>query len=145
MYALQKTMPLLIHARHPLLRRHPPRQKHHALRPHPRHSVNDLLRKPLPSMVRVAVRLVRTDRETGIQHEDAAIGPGGEEAAVSGGRGEVGVVFFDGRVDVFEGGRGGGGGPDGEAEAVGLVEVVVGVLAEDNGFDGGEGGVAGPE
>ena len=27
---------------------------------------------------------------------------------------------------------------------MGLVDVVVGVLAEDDGFDGGEGGVAGP-
>jgi hypothetical protein len=35
-------------------------------------------------------------------------------------------------------------GADGEAEAVGLVVVVVGVLAEDYGFYCGEGGVAGP-
>jgi len=96
-------------------------------------------------MIRMAIRLVRADRETGVEHEHTAIGPEGKETAIFGGRGEVGIVFFDGGVDVFKGGGRGGGGADGEAEAMGLVEVVVGVLAEDDGFDGGEGGVAGPE
>jgi len=95
-------------------------------------------------MVRMAIRLVRADRKAGIQHKYPAVCPWGEEAPVLGGRDEGRIVFFDGDVDVLERGWGGGGGADGEAEAVGLVEVVVGVLAEDDGFDGVEGGVAGP-
>jgi hypothetical protein len=55
------------------------------------------------------------------------------------------VVFLKGDVHVFEGGGRGGGRSDGEAEAVGLIVVVVWILAEDDGFDGVEGCVFGPE
>ena len=51
---------------------------------------------------------------------------------------------MDGNVDVFEGGGSRDWRADGEAEAVGLVDVVVGILADDYGFNGVEGSVAGP-
>lgn len=82
--------------------------------------------------------------QAGVEEQDAALSPGGEETTVVGGRREGWVVAREGFVDVFEGGRGGRGRLDGEGEAVGLVVVVVGVLAEDYGFDCVEGGVTGP-
>lgn len=51
---------------------------------------------------------------------------------------------MNGNVDIFEGGGSRDWRSDGEAEAVGLVDVVVGVLTDDYGFDGVEGSVAGP-
>lgn len=51
---------------------------------------------------------------------------------------------MEGGVDIFQGRRSDGGRTDGKAEAVGLVEVVVRILAEDYGFDSWERGVAGP-
>lgn len=89
----QNTMPLLINPRAPLLRRSAPRQKHNTSRPNLAYRINNLLCKALPSPIRVAVCLVRADGETSVQEEDASIGPGGEEAAVFGGRLEARVVF----------------------------------------------------
>lgn len=145
MHTLQHQMlPALLKLPTPLLRRLSPSQKHHPLRPLRSHSINHFLRESFPTLLGMGISFVRTHGEAGIEHEDAAIGPGGEEAAIFGWRGEVGVVFFEGDVHVFERGRGRGRWSDGEAEAVGLIDVVVGVLAEDDGFDGGEGRVAGP-
>lgn len=95
-------------------------------------------------MVRMAVRLVCPDGETGIQEQDAAIGPRCEKPAVVGWGRECGVVLLQGDVDILERRGRGRRGADGEAEAVGLVEVVIGVLAEDDGLDGVEGRVARP-
>lgn len=92
----------------------------------------------------MAIRLVRSYGKTGIQKQHATIRPRCEKTAVVGWGRECGVVFLQGGVDVFERRRGGRRRADGEAEPVGLVEVVVGVLAEDDGFDGVEGRVARP-
>jgi hypothetical protein len=93
----------------------------------------------------VAVGLVRAHRQAGVDHEHAPLCPGDEKAAVVGGCDEVGVTLFDALVDVDEGGGCACGWSDGEAEAVGLVVVVVGVLANYYCFDGVEGGVSGPD
>ena len=130
MHTLQNTMPLPIDLRHPLPSRQPPRQKHHAPRPDPGNRIDDLLGKFLPSLIRVAIRVVRADRQTRVQQQDAAVGPGRQEAAVfRRGRFEGRVVFGQGEVDVFERWRGRSRRADGETEAVRLVVVVVGVLA----------------
>jgi len=92
----------------------------------------------------MTVRLVRPYRQTGIQQQDATVCPGGEETAFVGRRLEGRVVDREGFVNVCEGRGRVDGRADGEAEAVGLVDVVIGVLAEDYGFDCGEGGVSGP-
>ena len=145
MHALQHAMlRLRLDPLHPILRRHPPRQEHHPLRPHLGHRVNHLLRKLLPPMIRMAVRLVRPHRQARVEHQHAPIRPRSQQPAVLGRRREGRVVLLDGRIDVLQGRRRGRRRADGEAQPVGLVDVVVGVLAENDGFDGGEGRVAGP-
>ena len=67
MHALQHAMPHPIQLGHPLCRRFSPRQKHHPVGPFLRHKINHLLRKLLPSLIRVAVRLVRSHRQTRVQ------------------------------------------------------------------------------
>ena len=47
------------------------------------------------------VGVVRAHREARVDHEDAAVGPGGKEAAVAGGFFEVRVVFLDGGVHIL--------------------------------------------
>ena len=144
MHTLQNAMFPLVYLGNPLPRRLSPSQKYHAPRPHFHHRINDFLRELLPPVIRMAICLVRAHRETGVEKEDSAVCPWGEEAAVLGRRGESRVVVFEGYVNVFQGGWRGDGGANGEAETVGLVEVVVGVLADDDDFDGVEGGVSGP-
>jgi hypothetical protein len=100
MHALQHTMLLAVHLADPLPSGRAPGQEHHAPAPLRRHGVDDLLREALPAVVRVRVRLVGADRQAGVEQEDAAVGPGGEEAASVRGRGEVGVVVLEAFVDV---------------------------------------------
>ena len=87
---------------------------------------------------------MRANSEAGVEEEDAAVSPGGEETAFVGWCSEVGIIVFERFVDVHEGGRSRGGRANGEGKAVGLVDVVVGVLADYDGFDGVEGRVTGP-
>ena len=82
--------------------------------------------------------------EAGVYHEDALFGPGCEKAASFGWRIEGRVVVFELFEHVLERGGSGRGWAHGEAEAVGLVVVVVGVLSEHYNFDGVKGGVSGP-
>jgi len=118
------------------LGRRSPSQEHHSSGPLRSNSIYDLLREFLPAAIGMRVGFVSTHGETGVEQEDAAVGPGSEEAAVLGGWDEGGVVFGKRFVDVFQGGRGGSWGLDGEREAVCLVVVMVGVLADDYGFHG---------
>lgn len=84
----------------------------------------------LPAALGVGVCSVCLDGETGVEKQHAFAGPGSEVAV--GGRHEVRVVVAESLEDVDEGGRDAGVGvADGEGEAVGLVVVVVGVLADD--------------
>lgn len=92
----------------------------------------------------MAICFVCTHRKARIEQQDAAVGPRGKETAVVGWGFERGVVLLEGLVHVLEGRRRAGGWADGEAEAVGLVDVVVGVLAQDDGFHCVEGGMARP-
>lgn len=92
----------------------------------------------------MAIRLVRTHSQARVQEQDAAVGPRCQ-VAVFVGRGREGrVVARERYVDVFQTCGRGRGGAHGEGEAVGLERVVVGVLAEDYGFDGVEGCMTGP-
>lgn len=114
---------------HPLLGRLPPSQKHHAVRPRLGHRIDDLLGKRFPALASVAICRACLHGETRIQHQDAALGPGGKEAASLWGIFEIWIILFDGRVDVSERWGRGLGGPHREAESVGFFGVVVGILA----------------
>lgn len=93
----------------------------------------------------MTVGLVRSHRQTRIEKQYATICPWGEQTSFLRRRFEaVGVFFLEKFVDVCEGWGGRGGRADGEAETVGLVWPMVGILAEDHAFHGIERCVAGP-
>lgn len=92
----------------------------------------------------MTVGVVSADGQTCIEKQDATVGPRRQKTTFVRRRVEGRVIFLQSGVDVLERRWGGCWGTNGEAEAVGLVEVVVGVLAEDDGFDGGERCVTGP-
>lgn len=147
MHARQYTMRLALgHARglDLLPRGRAPGQEHDALRAPLADDLEHLGREALPALVLVAVRLVGAHRQHGVEQQDAAVGPGRQQAAPVRRRREGRVVDLQGLVDVDQGRRRGRRRAHGEREAVGLVQVVVGVLAEDDDFDGVEGGVPGP-
>ena len=73
--------------------------------------------------------------EAGVEEQDATVSPGGEQSAFVGRWHEGGVVVLEGFIDVYERRGGWGWWADGEGEAVGLVDIVVGVLTDDYGFD----------
>lgn len=143
MHTLEHAMPPSIDRRHPRFRRRAPHQEHDPPRPLLRHDVDDLLRELFPPLLRVAVGLLVAHGQDGVEHQHALFRPRHEQAAVLGRGLEVGVVLFERDVDVLQ--RGWGGSlADGETESVGLVDVVVGVLAEDHGFHRVERGMFGP-
>jgi hypothetical protein len=90
-------------------------------------------------MVTVGICLVGSNGETGIDEEDTAVGPGGEETPVLWGWSEVWVILCEGFEDVFEGRWSGGRSADGETETMGLIEVMIRVLADNYSFDSIEG------
>lgn len=100
MHRLQNTMLRLINLRNPRAGRFPPRQKDDSIPTNPRNKVNRLLRKLLPPLAGVAVGLVCADGQTSVDHEDAPLGPGDEQASVVGRCDKVGIVLFDALVDV---------------------------------------------
>jgi len=138
MHALQHKMLIHRDALHPVLRRRPPSQEHYTIRPDLRHGVDNLLRQQLPALAGVRVCLVLADSKARVQQQDTAVRPGREETTLVRRRLVVGVVDLEGLVDVLEGGWRRCGRTDGEAEAVGLVGVMVRVLACDDYFDGVE-------
>jgi|SRR5271154_4395717 len=119
-----------------LLRRRAPRQKYYTSRPYFAHSVDDLLRKTLPTLALVAIRLVCADRKASVEHQDTLLSPGGQQATVIRWWSEGWVVVLQSGVHVFERGRRWSRGPDGEAETMCLVVIMVGVLAYDNSLHG---------
>lgn len=85
-------------------------------------------------MVRMTIRVVCSYGKTGIQEQHAAIRPRRKKSAVVGWGCECGVVLLQGYVNVLERRGCGRRRADGEAETVSLVEVVIGVLTDDDGF-----------
>ena len=144
MHTLQNQMLVHRDALGPILRRRAPRQKHNPVRPHLGHGVNHFLRKQLPPFARVRICLAPADGQASVEQQDAAFCPWREEPALVWRGLVVWVLDLEGFVYVLEGRGRGRGWADREAEAVGLVGAVVGVLACDDDFDGVEGGVAGP-
>lgn len=78
---------------------------------------------------------MRAHREAGVEQQDPAIGPWCEQTAFVGRCGEAGIVILKSNVDVLERWGSRGRWADGKGETVCLVYVVVGILAENDGFD----------
>ncbi len=145
MHTLQDTMPILVDPGDSLASWRTPSQEDHASRPHFRNSIYDLLGELLPALVGVAVRLVRSNRQTCVQQQHTTISPRREKSTVLWRWLECRIIFADRNIDVFQGWWSRRRGADGEAEAVSLVDVVIGVLAQDDGFDRVERSMPGPE
>lgn len=127
-----------------LLSRLAPSQEDYTARTLCSNSINDLLRELLPALSGVRVGLVCAYGQAGVEEKHATLSPGREEAAILGRRRERRIIFFEALVDILKRGRSGCRWANGETEAVGLIQVVVGVLADDDCFDGREGRVSGP-
>mmetsp|Transcript_22618 Transcript_22618/g.62945 ORF Transcript_22618/g.62945 Transcript_22618/m.62945 type:complete len:228 (+) Transcript_22618:726-1409(+) len=104
------------------------------------HRPNDLVRELLPSPFLVAVSLPPPDRQNVVDHQDALLGPalqvpvGGHFVKPRNFR-----VLQEFLVNVLEGRRDRNALADREAEAVGLVGSVVGILADNDELGLGEG------
>jgi hypothetical protein len=142
MHTLQHEVLVNWHTNHPLLRRRAPSQDNYAVCPNLRHSVNHFLRKKLPPLALMRVGFALSHRQARVQQQNATISPGRQQAALVRRSLVIRVLFLEGFVDVLEGRRSGVRWTDGEAEAVGLVGAVVGILACDDNFDGVEGCVS---
>lgn len=129
MNTLQYAVLILIHLLDPKAGWFPPSQEHHTSRPTLRHNINDLLSKAFPSFTRMAVCFVCPYRKACIQQQDATVRPWGQQSSVLRRRLEVGVVLLECFVYILKGGWGRRRCTHGEAQAVGLVDVVIGVLA----------------
>ena len=134
MRGLQHQMPAPVDFSAAFLRRLAPGEEHDSAGPFGVDDVDDLLRQALPAFVAVAVGVVSADGEAGVEEEDAAVGPGGEQAAVLGWWAEVWVVLLERGVHVLERWWSWGRRPDREAQSMRLVVVVVGVLAQNDGL-----------
>ena len=130
-----------IDALHSALRRLAPSQEHNTSSTLRSHGVDDFLCELLPSFVCVGVCGVRLHRQACIEEQYATVRPWCEQSASLGRRSEGRVVSLEAFIDVLKGRRSRCWWADREAEAVCLVVVVVGILADDHGFDGLEGSV----
>lgn len=99
--------------------------------------VDDGIGECFPAFIFVGIGLGMAHGQDGVEQEDALFCPCGEIAVVRGADAKVGVEFF---VDVDEGWGRRRGAFYGEAQAVGLVVAVVGILSENEHLDAGIGG-----
>lgn len=144
MHRLQHAVPVPVDVLDPQARGAAPGQEDDAARALRGHDVDDLLRERLPALLGVRVGRVRANRQAGVEQQHPAVGPGGQEAGLVGRGPEGRVVDRDALEDVVQRRRGDRWGADGEAEAVGLVDVMIGVLADDHRLNGVEGRVLRP-
>lgn len=143
-HAFEHKVLLRVDAPGTLLGRHTPRQENNTIGADAVHCFNDLLCETLPSLLTMTVGLVSPHRQARVEQENAAVGPWRQQAAILRRCFEVRVIFLQRNVDVFERGGSGRGRADGEAETVGLVDVVVRILTKDDGLDCVERRVTGP-
>ena len=144
MHGLEHAVPRPIHILDPQPRRLAPRQTHDASGALRGHNIDDLLRELLPSLAGVRVRIVRADSQGGVKEQHATVRPRREQAGVVGWGSEGREVVLQTGEDVLQRGRGNRGRADGEAQAVRLIDIVVGVLADDHRFDSVEGCMSRP-
>lgn len=138
MHTPQNEVLLLIYILDALRRGAAPSQEHYACCAHLRDGVDHLLSQELPALAGVRVSFAGPDSQARIEEQDAAVRPWRQQTALIGWSLEVGVVFLEGLVDVLEGWWGVSRWADGEAEPVGLIGAVIGILTGDDGLDGVE-------
>jgi hypothetical protein len=90
------------------------------------------------------VGLPTSNSQTCIDEQDATLGPRDQQSSFVGWCLEIGVVFLERNVYVLERWGSRGGCLDREAEAMGLIGAVVGVLSCNYGFHGVKGCVSRP-
>lgn len=100
MRALQHQMLAAVNTLHPRLGRLAPGQEHYTLCALCGHSIDDFLCELLPAFVGVRVCIVSAHSQACVEEQDAAVGPGREEAAVLGRWCEGWVVPLEASVDV---------------------------------------------
>lgn len=121
-----------------------PCQEHHSVRSHPSNQIDCLLSEFLPSLIGVAIRLMGTDREAGIEHQNTPIGPRSEKTSIIRRYLEVWVVLLDSSVDVDQRWRSSSRRSHRERQAMSLIIIVIRVLANHDYFDSVQGRVSGP-
>ena len=136
MHASQNTMPFLVDLCDALCCRTTPGEENHPPGSAFSNEIDDFLGELLPAFVCVTFWLVHPNGQACVEKQHAAVGPGGEQASVLGWGAKGRIVVLESDVHVFQGRRGKCGRADGKAEAVGLVDVMIGVLPENYGFDG---------
>lgn len=144
MNRLQHAVPFSVDISHALCRGRAPGQKNDAPGTHARDNLQRLLGQALPAFIRMAGGLVGANRQASVEHQDAALGPGGQEATFVGRALEGRVVVLDAGEDVDEGRGRGRGRADGEGQTMGLVVVMVRVLTDNDNLDRVEGGMSRP-
>lgn len=91
--------------------------------------INNFLREFLPPLIVVRTGLVCTNSKASVQQQDATVCPWREKTAILRRFFERRIVILQAFVDVDETWWSLGGRTDGEAEAVGLIDVVIRVLS----------------
>lgn len=85
------------------------------------------------------------DCETSIEEKDTGFRPRSQETAIIWWRFEGGIVLFDCYIDVLERRWCGSWRTDAEAQAMGLIHIVIGILAKNDGFYSMKWRMTGPE
>lgn len=133
MHTFKNAMPRFIDPRHSASGRRAPHQKDNPPGPLFGHDVDDLLGEFLPPLFRVAVGLLGAHGQHRVEQQDALLGPRHEQAAVVRRRLEVRVILRERDEHVLQRGRRDPS-ANGKTKPVGLVDVDVGILPDDNRF-----------
>jgi hypothetical protein len=121
-----------------------PGQEDHSVCSYPSNQIDCLLGKSLPPLIGVAICLMGTDREAGIEHQNTPVGPGSEQSRIIRRYLKVWIALLDSPVDVDQRWRGSSWRSYRERQAMSLIVIVVRVLANDDYLDIVQGRVSGP-
>lgn len=121
-----------------------PSKEHYPIGSNSSNEIDNFLCELLPSLVGMAVGLVGTNSEACVEHQNATLGPRREKPTFISWRLEVRIVNLDSLVDIDQRRWGSDRGSDGEAQAMGLVMIVIGILANNYHFNGVQRCVSGP-
>lgn len=127
-----------------LLSRTTPGQKDHTTRSLLGDKIDDLLGEAFPALARMTKGFMSPNGQASVEEQDTAICPRSEESTFVWRCLKCRVILLESDVDVFQRRGRWRWWTNGEAETMGLVVVMIWVLAENDGFDGGEGCMSRP-